>query len=599
MPEKKKKFQTSAEIVFEVSWEVCNKVGGINTVLASKAAQMAEAYGNGYFLVGPYMPEKFKYQFEEKTPDPKLRSVFSDLEKEGVYCHFGKWLIDGEPNVILIDHKKLWKNANDYKFQLWDSFRVDSLNSGFDFDEPVVWGCAAAKFLTNFCAKNGGEKTVVHCHEWLAGAALLFAKKFGMKASTVFTTHATTLGRSFAYNNVDFYSNIASFDPQKEACRFGVQSKHLLERAAAQQADIFTTVSEITGIECEYFLGRKPDVILPNGLDVAKYLTFEELVLKHRIQRSRLREFLFYYFFPYYTFDLKETLFYFIMSRYEFHAKGIDAMIESLGNLNDKLKKEKSKKTVVTFFWVPAYVKEIKQEILENRSNYFEVKQFVQEDSDDLADNFMYSLFSVHQLKETDVFEGGSHLTLQRKLKKVKRPGGLPSLSTHEIVDQNDPIIAAFHKAGLDNKEDDRVKVVFYPVYLTENDKLLNLGPQGAVQGCHLGIFPSYYEPWGYTALESAVEAVPSVSSDLSGVGRFIAQIPKDENFPGIFVVNNFAKKESEVVGQLSDILYDYAKLSLKDRVQNKINAKELVNYCDWGNLVENYIIAHNKALGK
>ncbi|MFA5249186.1 MAG: hypothetical protein WC397_01445 [Candidatus Paceibacterota bacterium] len=599
MAQKKKEFKTSVDIAIEFSWEVCNKVGGINTVLASKADQMIKAYGNeGYYLVGPYIPEKFKHQFEEKSPTPELRPIFENLDKEGIYCHFGNWLISGNPRVILIDFKNTYSNLNDYKWQLWDSYKVDSLNSGFDFNEPVVWGYAAAKFLKGLCAASPDKKIVGHFHEWLAGAALLFSKKFNPNIATVFTTHATTLGRSLAYNSVDFYSDIQSIDPQKEAYHFGIQSKHLLEKAAAEQSSVFTTVSEITGLECQYFLGRKPDIVLPNGLDVGKYLTFEDLVIKHRTQRSRLREFLFYYFFPHYTFDLKNTLFYFIMSRYEFHAKGIDSMIKSLGIINDRLKKERSEKTIVTFFWVPAYVKEIKQEIIENRSSYFEIKQFVQEDSEDLADSFMYSLFSTQDLKDTDVFEDNSYSILENKLKKIRRTG-VPPLSTHELVDPNDQIIQAFRAAGLDNKQDDRVKVVFYPIYLTESDKLLNLSPQGAVQGCHLGIFPSYYEPWGYTPLEAAVEAVPAVTSDLSGVGRFMEPLTKGKDNPGIFVVNNFKKEEKQVVDQMADIFYDFAHLPQKDRVEDKIEAKDLVSHCDWSNLVENYLKAHDQALGE
>ncbi|MCX6758778.1 MAG: glycogen/starch synthase [Candidatus Nealsonbacteria bacterium] len=592
----KKTIAAEADLVFEISWEVCNKVGGINTVLATKAVQMLKNYGSGYYLIGPYLDSSVKNQFEERKPDPELQDIFDCLAGEGVRCHFGRWIIDGEPKVILVDFNDLWKNINQYKWELWDAYKIDSLNSSHEFEEPVVWGFGVAKLLEKLRKSYSSEKIVAHFHEWLAGSALLFTKKFGVKLATVFTTHATSLGRSMAFSNIDFYGILDQIDPQKEAYRYGIPAKHQLERAAALECDIFTTVSEITGVECDRFLNRMPDVLLPNGLDLSKSTSFEEVAIKHHIQRGRIREFLFYYFFPYYTFDLKNTLFYFIIGRYEFHAKGIDLFIKSLGELNTKLKEEKSKKTIVTFFWIPAKVNGIESEISENRSDYFDFKQFVEENSQEMIESFINSLLTGKGLKDTDVFDDKTHDVLERKLKKNKRQG-IPHICTHRLDNRDEPIMRAFEQAGLTNSKSDRVKVIFYPVYLTEHDGLLNLNVQGAIQGCHLGVFPSYYEPWGYTPLEAAVEGVAAVTSDLSGVGRFMNHVPRDKNFPGIFVINNFGKSEQEAQAQLNNVLYDFSTLTRKDRVENKIQARELVQYCDWENLAQNYIDAHNKAL--
>jgi glycogen synthase len=406
------------------------------------------------------------------------------------------------------------------------------------------------------------------------------------------------LGRSMAYNGRDFYSGIEKIDPQKEAYNYHVQAKHLLERAAALECTVFTTVSEITGVECQYFLGRIPDVFLPNGLDVGGYLSFEEAAIKHRFQRGRIREFVFYNFFPHYTFDFNNTLFYFMMARYEYHAKGIDAFIEALGALNTRLKDEKSRKTVVAFLWIPAKTKGINAELSENRGNYFDVKEFVEENSGGLVESFLYSLVAGRDLKDTDVFYDEPYRELERRLKKLHR-AGLPLICTHDLEYRDDAILKGLAAAGLGNKKDDRVKVIFYPAYLSGTDKLLNSNVREAIQGCHLGVFPSYYEPWGYTPLESAAEGVPAITSDLSGVGRFIIKLPRDKDCPGIFVVDNFGKSQGEVASQLGNMLYDYATMSRQDRVKNKINARELVNYCDWENLAENYVVAHNKALEK
>lgn len=590
------KIKPRADLVFEISWEVCNRVGGINTVLATKATQMVKRYRGGYFMVGPWLNGLNNRDFEETQPSPQLKSIFDKLKEAGVVCRFGHWLIEGNPNTILIDFKDLWPQANSLKWQLWDSYKVDSLDSAFDFDEPLVWGFGVAKFLQAADIEFGGKKIVSHFHEWLAGSAILFLKKSAVAMPTVFTTHATTLGRTLAYNGVDFYSSLGSIEPDTEAKKRGVAAKHGLEKASAQNCTILTTVSEITGVECQYFLGRMPDLFLPNGLDMAKYPSFEEVSLKHHLQRARIREYLFYHFFPYDTFDLKTTLFYFMMARYEFRAKGIDIFIKALGNLNEKLKSQNLKKTVVVFLWVPAATKGLKSEITQSRSDYFDIKHFVEENSGDLVENFMYSLVNGNSLKESDVFENEASRTLERKLGKLKKKGLAP-LCTHELQNVRDQILDAIYDARLTNSPDDRVKIVFYPTYLGEDDKLLNLSIQEALQGCHLGVFPSYYEPWGLTPLEAAAEGVAAITSDLSGVGRFLKQQALSPEYPGIFILNRFEAGDSKAVAQLGDLLYKYSALTRKERVENKINARKLADSCDWKDLVDNYVKAHNAAL--
>jgi len=208
----------------------------------------------------------------------------------------------------------------------------------------------------------------------------------------------------------------------------------------------------------------------------------------------------------------------------------------------------------------------------------------------------MYSLVADKDLKGADVFSEEEYRELDRKLRKAKRSGN-PPVCTHDLGYHNDAIMNALTAEGLANAKEDRVKIVFYPSYLSESDRLLNLSMQEAIQGCHLGVFPSYYEPWGYTPIEAAAEGVASITSDLSGLGRYLLRLPRDSRCPGIFIVNNFGKKESDVVEQLEEMLYNYAALSGHERVENKINARELVEYFDWETLVENYIEAHNKAI--
>lgn len=220
----------------------------------------------------------------------------------------------------------------------------------------------------------------------------------------------------------------------------------------------------------------------------------------------------------------------------------------------------------------------------------------MEENSGAIWESFMYALVAGKDLKSTDIFNEESYRELDRKLRKSRRSGN-PPLCTHELAYRNDVILNALNASGLANTKDDRVKVVFYPCYLSEGDHLLNLSMQEAIQGCHLGVFPSYYEPWGYTPIETAAESVPAITSDSSGLGRFLLKLGRDSRHPGIFVINNFGKNEAEVVKQLEEILHNFILLPKEERVEDKINARELVDYFDWEVLVENYIEAHNKAV--
>ncbi|MEM4366377.1 MAG: hypothetical protein QXN46_02160, partial [Candidatus Woesearchaeota archaeon] len=361
--------QPQAGIVFEVSWEVCNKIGGIFTVVQSKAQQMVNIYGRKYFLLGPYFPQKASGIFEETIAPAECKEPFDKLRKDGIECHCGRWLTKGNPLVILIDFTNFAKNKNDIKRRLWELYGIDSLYTEYyDFDEPVIWSWAAGKVIEEL-AKVFGGKVVAQFHEWLSGAGLLYLKSVEAKVGTVFTTHATTLGRALASERADFYDIIPKINAQQEARARGpgLLAKHQLEQACAKSADVFSTVSELTAMEAEHILGRKADLLLPNGLDMEKFPTFEEASVKHKLFNDRIRHFILFYFFPYYRFEIKKTLIYFLAGRYEFHDKGVDIFIKALSLLNERLKKEKSPITIVAFFWIPGNAKGIKPELLENK----------------------------------------------------------------------------------------------------------------------------------------------------------------------------------------------------------------------------------------
>ena len=589
-----------ADFVFEVSWEVCNKVGGIYTVITSKVGPMMDCYGSRYFTVGPFFPQKLVGVFEEKVPPEELKNVFGRLEKEGIKCYFGKWLIEGEPNTILIDFSSFSVRTNDIKKELWEKFQIDSLGTQFyDFDEPTVWSYACGRLIEEFRNEKKDKIIVGQFHEWLAGGGLLYLKERKIPVATVFTTHATILGRSICGTGANIYEVWDNIDPDAKAKEFGIQAKHLMEKECAANADCFTTVSETTGNEAEHLLKKKPDMILPNGLDMSKFPTFEEASIKHKLHRERIKEFLLYYFFPYQSFNLDETLFYFLCSRYEFHGKGIDIFIESLGKLNEKMKAENSQRTVIAFIWVPGNVRGIKQEILENKTFFQDIKDDVEDISGEIKNRIISLIVSKSEVNEKTLFDEDFLLRSKTKVLRLTKKGS-PYLTTHDIYDeQNDAILKAFISAGLLNQSIDRVKVVYYPIYLSGADSLLDLSYYEAIQGCHLGVFPSYYEPWGYTPLEAAALGVPAVTTDLTGFGRYIREKGQRSKYQGIYILNRMGKTKDEEVSDLTKILYDYSRFSKAERTRNKIEAKRLSLLADWQKLVKFYIEAHNLAVKK
>ncbi len=587
------------DFLFEVSWEVANKVGGIHTVITSKAREMVHFYGAGYFLVGPYFESGLAGQFEPQDPPAYFRAPFAEIEKEGIQVHFGRWLVDGQPFLILLEWNGVKPYTNEIKRELWEKYHIDSLGSSGDFDEPVVWGYAVGKLLARISAALPDKKMCAHFHEWLSASALAYIKKEAVRMASVFTTHATVLGRSLAARGVDFYSHFGDIDPSAEARASFVQYKHQLEKTAVQLADVFTTVSQITSLEAGHFLGKSAEVILPNGLDIEKFPTIEEINRKHSIQRNRIRKFLMYYFFPYYSFDVSQTLIFFLAGRYEFHNKGIDVYIKGLGEMNRRLRASGSKKTVVSFFWVPAETRGISEKIARAREVFHDIQNSIEEVEEEVEDAMLYSLIAEEDIKISELFDEGMILSLKRKIRELKNGDNAPPLATHHVVNPHDPIMRALKENGLLNKKEDKVKVIFYPVYTTGSDGLLDLEYYECIQGSHLGVFPSFYEPWGYTPLESAALGVSSITTDLSGFGMYFKDELAGKKNPGAYVIERFGKSDDETVAALAGVLEQYAGFSKRERVENKIAAYGLAAKADWSVFIKNYFNAHTRALNK
>jgi glycogen(starch) synthase len=588
---------THPESLYEVSWEVCNKVGGINTVIKSKAALMVERYPE-YTLVGPYFEDKARFELEAMAPPPPIASAFKELEKEGIRCHYGAWQIKGEPKTILLDTRDFIAKKDQLKGKLWEAYGVDSMGAQWDFEEPIIFSAAVAKLL---CAIDAADpkKRVAHFHEWMAGSGILFMKQSGCSIKTVFTTHATMLGRAICGTGGDLYEMLDSINPEQAAYERQVQAKHLTEKACAHHCDVFTTVSEITGMEAEKLLGRRPDVLVLNGLDINKFPTFEETSIKHITCREKVRSFLTYHFFPYYVFPLEHNLSFFITGRFEYKNKGLDLTIAALGELNKRMQEHPDDpRTVTCFFWIPIENSGLKVELLENKNYYHHIKNYIQYNSDNILKKVLYDFLAQGDVTGETLFTKEFLKDMKADLLQFKRQGN-PPLSTHRIInEESNEMIKALRAAGLDNREDDKVKVVVMPVYLDGNDGLVNLPYYDAIAGTHMGLFPSYYEPWGYTPLETSAMGVVSLTTDLAGFGRFIKPHLAEQN-PGIHVIERYGKDWDQTVEEFSQILYSFSQLSHADRVQNKIAAKNLTRLCDWAEFVSYYEEAHDLALKK
>lgn len=579
------------ECLFEASWEVCNKVGGINTVISSKASFMMNLY-SCYFLIGPYFENNAKTDFIALEPPADFKEVFDILKNKGVICHYGKWLnLKGKPYVLLIDFGGLYYRKNEIKGKLWEDYGIDSIRAGWDFEEPMLWSYSVGMLIEELYKKSfTNKKVIAHFHEWLSGFAILYLRKNCPNIATIFTTHATILGRTLSSKGVNIYENIEKINVDYEIYSNNIESKHYTEVASARNAHVFTTVSEMTAIESDFFLGRKPDVIVLNGIDSEKFFNYDDLTLKHLFYRRKIEEFLMYNFFPYYSFNISDSIIACTSGRFEFKNKGYDLIVKALGLLNRRMKESSVNRNFIMIFWIPMQHYGIRKDVLENKNYYNNIKDNILSVSQSIINKIIYSVVSGNN----DELALSSFLSDLRKELIIFSRKGNPSLSTH-YIDDNNPLISALMENGLFNSNTDPVKVIVEPVYLEGNDGLIDLQYYDAMSGCNLGLFPSYYEPWGYTPLESAALGVPSVTTDMSGFGRYIQNYNKENR--GIIVLKRFNRKEEDVINDFCNLLMEFVNMSNSEIVDCRLKAKYLSLRADWSLLIKNYVEAHNLAL--
>ncbi|CAG0921176.1 unnamed protein product, partial [Notodromas monacha] len=567
--------RVSNQWVFEVAWEVANKVGGIYTVIRSKAPVTAEELGDQYCLLGPYKEQcaRTEVEFVEfPVSSPHLIAV-QKLRDAGVQVHTGRWLVDGNPMVILFDiGSAAWK-LHEWKEELWRSANVGIPWEDVEVNDSLIFGFLCAWLLQEFheAAEEAGAgvtpKIVAHFHEWLAGIGLIMLRIRQIEIATVFTTHATLLGRFLCAGEVDFYNNLDKFNIDEEAGKRQIYHRYCIERAATHLGHVFTTVSDITGLEAEHLLKRKPDVITPNGLNVKKFAALHEFQNLHAKAKEKINEFIRGHFYGFYDFDLDKTLFFFTAGRYEYMNKGADLFIESLARLNHYLQATNSDKTVIAFLIFPAKAHNFNVESLRGQAITKQLRDTIHDIQNKIGKR-MYEICLTGRLpNEGELLENVDQVRIKRCIYALQR-STLPPVTTHNVEnDSADPVLTAIRRCKLFNSKHDKVKVIFHPEFLSSTNPLFSLEYDEFVRGCHLGVFPSYYEPWGYTPAECTVMGIPSITTNLSGFGCFMADHISDPMSYGIYIVDRRHKNAEESVQQLAHYMFDYTKLNRRQRI--------------------------------
>ena len=534
------------DYLFETSWEVCNKVGGIYTVISTKTLTLVNELKDNYILIGPDV-WKETHQNPEFFEDKFLYKAWRlKAESEGLRIKVGRWNIPTKPVVILIDFTPYFSEKDAIFAWLWETYKLDSLTGGWDYIEPALFGYAAGKVIESFYNFNISQhdRIIAQFHEWMTGTGILYLKDKVPQVGTCFTTHATAVGRAIAGNGLPLYRDLTSYNGDKMAEYFNLIAKQSLEKISAEATDSFTTVSQITNNECRQFLGKEVDVVTPNGFEDTfvpeKEIYYEKRAVA-RLKLVKVTEAMINHPVP------ENSVFIIISGRYEFKNKGIDLFIDSLGKLN-KLPLERN---IIAFLTIPAYQTGPRQQLL---------------DRIDKAD-----------FKEPVTGEFLTH--------------GL-----HEP--ENDPILKRIQINDLHNRPEDKVKVLFVPAYLNGTDGIFNLGYYDFLIGFDGSIFPSYYEPWGYTPLESLAFHIPTITTTLSGFGQWVKS-SNPKHGEGIAIINRDDNNDAYVIDEIVKTVQHDCSKSEEEILNMRENAYDISRLALWSNFVNFYHEAYSVALEK
>ena len=541
----------SPDYIFESSWEVCNKVGGIYTVLSTRAQTLQQSHPDRIIFIGPdfWKEEESPYFVEE---DKLFREWKSEAkQKDGLDVRTGRWNIPGNPLVILVDFKPFFAKKNEIYGWLWEHYQVDSLHAYGDYDEASMFSYAAALVVESFYHYylDESKKVVYHGNEWMTGLGLLYLNYHLPQIATLFTTHATSIGRSIAGNMKPLYDYLFAYNGDQMAGELNMQSKHSIEKQTAWHVDCFTTVSDITANECKELLDKPVDVVLPNGFDnsfVPKPTVFTR-------QRNKARRRLLEVANALLGTQLgDDTLIVSTSGRYEFRNKGVDVYIEAMNRL---LRDRDLKTDVVAFIEVPGWVGEPRKDLVE-------------------------------RLKSD---------------KQYDTPLEVPQIThwLHEM--SHDNVLSMLKYYDMHNRKEDRVKVIFLPCYLDGNDGVLNMTYYDIVLGNDICIYPSYYEPWGYTPLEAIAFKVPCITTDLAGFGLWANSVKGgySEIEDGVKVIHRTDYNYSEVADAIKDTVAQFSSMSKKERDEIRKRAEALSKKALWSEFIAYYERAYDIALSK
>ncbi len=540
------------DYVFESSWEVCNKVGGIYTVLSSRAKTLQDAMCDRIIFIGPdvWHDNESPYFQEEKS---LLAEWQWQAKEEGLKVKVGRWAVPGKPIAILVDFQPFFEKKNEIYGWLWEHYQVDSLHAYGDYDEASMFSYAAALVVESIYRWLGkeveGKHVIYHANEWMCGLGALYINNVLPQIGTVFTTHATSIGRSIAGNQKPLYDYLFAYNGDQMAEELNMQSKHSIEKQTAHYVDCFTTVSDITANECRELLDKPVDVVLPNGFDnsfAPKAATFTK---KRKAARKRLLDVANALLGE--SLD-DDTLIVSTSGRYEFRNKGIDVFVEAMNRL---LRDRELKKKVLAFIEVPGWVGEPRKDLQER-----------------LAKN-----------------------------EKYETPLDVPQL-THWLHNMShDNVLGMMKYYDMHNRKDDKVKVIFLPCYLDGRDGIVNMSYYDVVLGNDLCIYPSYYEPWGYTPLEAVAFKVPCITTDLAGFGLWANGVfgHAGEIEDGVKVIHRTDYNYSEVADAIKDTVAKYSAMPKNDVESCRRKADALSKKALWSEFIEYYYEAYDIALRK
>lgn len=538
------------DYIFESSWEVCNKVGGIYAVLSTRANTLQKMMNDRIIFIGPdCWHDKENIYFNEDN------TIFTDWREkateEGLKIKTGRWNVPGEPIAILVDFEQYYEKKNEIYGKLWEDFNVDSLHAYGDYDEASMFSYAAAKVVESFYNHylNSNDKVIYHGNEWMTGLGLLYIKKHLPQIATIFTTHATSIGRSIAGNNKPLYDYLFAYNGDQMAAELNMQSKHSIEKQTAHNVDCFTTVSQITANECKELLDKPVDVILPNGFEddfIPKAAAFTR---KRKAARKKVLDVANALLGT----DLDDnTLIISTSGRYEFRNKGVDVYIEAMNRL---LRDKELNKKVLAFIEVPGWCGEPRPDLLER-------------------------------------LQSG---------KKYDTPLDVPMV-THWLHNMShDNVLSMLKFLDMQNRKDDNVKLIFLPCYLDGNDGIINISYYDIVLGNDLCVYPSYYEPWGYTPLEAVAFKVPCITTDLAGFGLW-ANSEKGaycEIEDGVKVVHCTDYNYSEVADAIKDTVAKFSNFNDKQIKAARTKAYNLSKKALWSEFIKYYYQAYDVALRK